>query len=105
MATVYSTLLFSGIRTGPAGFALYTVPAGKVAVLRDADILAQTAAGVVLLLDQTPGVNFANLTFPAALSSVQWTGRQVFPAGQIIAVNIIAAATFQIRLSGYLLDA
>lgn len=103
VAPIYS-VRFGVVNTSAGGtVVVYTVPAGYVAVLRDVDAYFPSGLGPQLFLqDGSVPISFALLAPTAVPGSVQWHGRQVFTAGEEIAVNL-TATPIRALLSGYLL--
>lgn len=107
MGTVYSTVFLNGNTSG--GAPVYTVPAGFVAVLRDADVYNNSLVAAELFLeDSASGVTIwrvdNNAFIPgSSLGSSQWQGRQVFTAGNGFLFNA-SSGTWDVRASGYLLQ-
>lgn len=100
----YSTrfLLYSGSAAGTV--ASFTVPAGYVAVLRDIDLLATSAAltgAIVQAGTAYPGILWTGPT--AATTSRAWRGRQVFYAGEVIRCYVFDGS-WDVLASGYLLS-
>lgn len=102
---VYSTV-FAGGNSSTAGIhALYVVPAGKIAVLRDLDLISLAAGATVsFLVDFASSSPYVSFQSTAVLTSFTWRGRQVYVAGDSIALQI-NSGTWGYRLSGYLLTA
>lgn len=102
----YSTR-FAAVTLSAAAPALYTVPEGYTAVIRDMELTNQTGAPVSFAVDVTvPGpltaTMYYNGAFPAA-SWVQWTGRVVLNAGDILGASA-GAYPVGLVVSGYLLS-
>lgn len=104
--TVYSTR-FAAVTLSAAEPALYTVPAGYVAVIRDMELTNQTGANVSFAIDLTsPGPLTATIyydgSFPLA-SWFQWQGRVVLNAGDVLGAS---ASSYPVGLvvSGFLLN-
>lgn len=105
MPSVYSTLFYGALASSAGTTVAYTVPVGKVAILRDADIVAAGAGAGVFLQEGTTPVTFYFTGAPTGFQWYEWRGRQVFDAGMTIVVGRFDAQTYGVRLSGYLLDA
>lgn len=99
---VYSVELGAQTNINPGARDLFVVPSGFRAVLIDVDVI-ETSLGVgqILLRDNSLPLAFSERSTTAASPSGQWTGRQVFDAGAIIGVYVIAG-NFDARASGYL---
>lgn len=83
----------------------YVVPAGFVAVLRDLDVIQVSSGTNGLVIVQDSGfITWLTLATNNIWAHVQWTGRQVFTAGQSLDL-ISSGHTFHMRASGYLLTA
>ena len=85
--------------------ATYTVPAGKVAVVRDVDLYyGGSISGASWFIRGNAGQSFAAGIFPATQSGWQsWRGRQVLYGGEDLVV--VVEDTMDVTVSGYLLDA
>jgi hypothetical protein len=83
----------------------FTVPAGYVLVVRDADCFYPGGAGQSAQLEGPAGGIFAYFPFSAAINGVlvSWRGRQIFYAGETF--TFAATAAMDIMVSGYLLTA
>lgn len=100
---VYSTRIFAVHDL--SGVITYTVPDGKVLIVRDIDVFwgVSTAGALVNFLGS------ANQVFYQASFGIndvgwrQWTGRQVLSAGEV--VTAFSSDTMDVSASGYLLDA
>lgn len=102
---VYSTMFFAAQLTAATNLTAYTVPAGKVAVVRDFDCLVQAAgANGCGPVDGTRSLAWAFILNAGALTGGQWRGRQVFVAGEQFGW-LITGGNWNVRCSGYLLDA
>ena len=106
MSHPFSILIARARGFSSAHVVIATVPAGKLWIVRDIDAYTNTLLGAVLDFgDEVTGGTFAGLHLgPASEGSVQWTGRQVFPAGESIFADA-RAGTWDYRISGYELDA
>lgn len=103
MSNIYSRrLIIASLAT--SGTATYTVPAGKTAVVLDADYVPSTAAGVLAVYVTVGGVgggiqiiglknNGANLT-------CQWVGRAVLISGDILTV-LSSGGPGTVQVSGW----
>lgn len=102
--TLYSTRFANVAATGDGNFhVIYTVPAGVVAIIRDLDLFAQTAAlAFGLRLAGNVIVSFVNPT--AAGTAYQWTGRQVLLPGETLEYFASNGLSFTACISGYLLN-
>jgi hypothetical protein len=102
MAAVFSRVL-AHLEALPGGSTAFTVPAGRVYVVRDIDwYQSQVAAAAVIRASE----GIANLFwFAGAMpvtrySGFQWRGRQVFQAGMVLQLWADASTTIA-RVSGY----
>lgn len=104
MGTVYSTRFIKAnvAGAGPT-HTTYTVPVGKVAVVRSVDLRLDNANSHVLFGD-TSGVYWLNVIAPTLLTLVSWRGRHVYTAGEVLDVYVFVGPGQGI-VSGYLLDA
>lgn len=108
MSTIYSTRFYGGQIVAAGETDLYTVPAGKVAVVRDISVsnVTTTDAGQLLIYVLLDAGN-ADLFRVASVPShgfVQWQGRQVLNAGETLALYE-TNTTIRAMVSGYLLSA
>jgi hypothetical protein len=101
-ATVYSVCFIA--ESGLTGSAVYTVPTGQVAVVRDLDSYVSSLGSTTLrLVDlQTGGTWFVDAQLSPTGHWGSWRGRQVFTEGQQFEVNTDVA--YDVRLGGYLLS-
>jgi hypothetical protein len=105
VATLYSTLfgVLRGVETGSV--TLYTVPAGYLMVLRDVDLLSNSAGATQVFIQDGGGAGaWKAFSATAQFQSFQWQGRQVYPAGHELQV-VLASGLWIGRFSGYLLTA
>lgn len=83
------------------------MPAGYVAVVRDLEVLTYSgAAETAQFFVRIPGplaITFAWLNCPATIEGVQWQGRVVANAGDILQASV-STADNQLVVSGYLLS-
>lgn len=100
MANVYSTRFLMAHATSIEG---YTVPAGYVAIVRDADCFYPGGLGQSGQLANASGGIFAYFPFAAAINGVlvSWRGRQVLQPGEVF--GFISTTAMDIMVSGYLL--
>jgi hypothetical protein len=103
VARVYSTLFFD-LELNPGLTNVYAVPVDRVAVLVD---VCCTNVGVLpaelLLVDVTNNTNWRELRMLGFTgASAQWRGRQVYPPGHVMGVDLVGNIAFA-RGSGYLL--
>jgi len=104
VAGVYSTQFFSGTLAGGGSQINYTVPAGRVAVLRDVSLVWISGAPAEVFVGET-GVAFGiKYVFGVGDPSPHWEGRIVYPAGTTLFAFTTAGSCFAM-LSGYLLNA
>lgn len=105
MTQPYSTTFFMQFAFSSGSANVYTVPAGKVAILRDVDgILASTGLAYLLLGEATFGMFYTALAGSVVNDRVEWRGRQVYVAGEAIRLGA-SGGTWHCRGGGYLLDA
>lgn len=104
MTPVYSTEAYKGVVTSTGVFvSLYTVPTGKVFIVRDLDGYPQAAGAGSLFGGTNPGF-WMSLPYAAQYAAVQWRGRQVLAAGEVFGV-VVSTQPFTLAVSGYLLNA
>lgn len=98
--TVYSTLFYLG---APAnGATLYTVPAGKKAVIRDWDV--RNVSSTAGLMGLSVGTTAPLLSPSLALNATfHLTTRWVLSAGDVLKA-VVSAGTPHYQVSGYLFD-
>lgn len=85
---------------------LYTVPSGKIAVVRDIDLVTGLAvAGTAAIFAGSSGATFFTSSGAVALVWSEWRGRQVLPAGETLKVVVIGGQQYDVTVSGYLLTA
>lgn len=106
MSTPYSARLFAGA-VPPAGtVAVYTVPAGHVAIIQHMDALTGSSPPEVLFVEIVAGgvtVAYISLEQVIANVSVAWSGKIVLNQGE--SINIApAAGTWTIQISGSVLS-
>lgn len=102
MATLYSTRFIQA--QALAFSAVYNVPAGFIAVIRDCSVYNNSgAASASVFLEGALGqtIFFAGNGI-GTQASHQWTGRQVVEAGETITVAV-GSGTWDVSVSGYLL--
>lgn len=102
--SIYSTRFYGAVYTGSGAVTtLYTVPAGKVAVLRDVEAtsVGTTVTLYVLVLG---GVVLREWSSTSAGQSFPWTGRQVLNAGEALNAYAPTSQQWSLLVSGYLLD-
>lgn len=103
--SVYSTRFIAALGLSPFSGATYTVPSGKVAIVRDIDVSnVSGAASRPFLYYSAAGYVVTYLPIDAPPSASSWRGRQVFEASEVFGVYA-QAATINAFVSGYLLDA
>jgi hypothetical protein len=106
MAAPFS-VLFGHLQAVPAGTTVFTVPTGHVYVLRDVDIYQDQLVGaaVVRMAEAVANLFFYSNGMPVTrFAWLQWTGRQVFEAGESLQI-FASLPTTVFRLSGYDLTA
>lgn len=105
MATVYSVRLLAQHDVGIANPAQYTVPVGKLAIVRDidaynGDVVGDTMYAVVAL---SPQVVFFQASWGVGERGWRsWRGRQVLYAGDTL--SVFADRVIDVVASGYLLS-
>jgi hypothetical protein len=99
-STIYSTRFMQAHAVTALSF---TVPAGRVAIVRDADCFYAGGVGQSGQLEGPAGGIFAYFPYVATINgvAVEWRGRQVFFEGET--VTFAATAPLDIMVSGYLL--
>lgn len=102
---VYSTRLLATHDQPAITPAVYTVPVGKLLIVRDIDVYFGSALGTreVYAFGSAGQVFWHESVGPTLNGSRQWTGRQVFYAGENFSLS--ATDVFDLAASGYLLDA
>lgn len=97
---IYSVRFLNG--AGAGATKLYTVPAGYVAVVVtfSAVNLVATAGSALLAI---AGIQLRNFSLPGALSTGDWSTRQVARSGEQIAVTT-TGSDVRYAVSGYLLQ-
>ena len=84
-------------------YTLYTVPAGKVFIMRDIDARLQTTGASDLFFGEGTTSQFFVRMKGAVVQDVgTWRGRQVFNAGETVAA-FVDAGLWNWAISGYLL--
>jgi hypothetical protein len=104
--TVYSTrfVVASVNSSATAAAASFTVPAGRVAVVRSVDLFVDVVGLVQFRYQQSPWTAWVS-TVGVPLHNVRsWEGRHVFVAGEVIGCYWGSGAAGVIA-SGYLLNA
>lgn len=104
MAGIYSTQFAAGSQASGTTTVVYTVPAGKVAVVRDIVVGAQNAPANSVAINYAGVAEIWEVGTIAQYSTAHFEGRVVLNAGQTINVDAIAG-TWTYIISGYLLDA
>lgn len=108
MSSVYSTQIAASRTDGTSSLALYTVPAGYVAVLRDVALTATSTTDLgpvtLYIVTGTQSVTVFGLASLGGRETHQWTGRQVLNAGDVLRATAGGALTDWL-VSGYLLSA
>jgi len=104
MPTIYSTKFYAGTQAAGAQVSVYTVPTGKVAVIRSIEFGAQSAPANSAAVNLFGVAEIASIETVNQYRTVHWDGRTVLDAGDVIAVQAIAG-TWSFIISGYLLDA
>lgn len=102
--TVYSTRLYASAGlTAAGGVVGPVVPAGLLYVLRDLDVaeVSGTAGTIMIAINQAGGQLWAaQRTAATPLGTFQWSGRQVYGAGERVAFQVFSG-TWAIAASGY----
>jgi len=99
---IYSTRFIA--EQGLAGIALYTVPLGFVAVVRDIDAYnGGSLSPEFLFFEGTAGQTIWKGTGTMDPVNPQWSGRQVFVENE--AFSFFTTGTWDVTASGYLLRA
>lgn len=105
MGTVYSVPIFERTGGSSTGVVVYTVPAGKVTVVRTVVATSEVAtAGDIALLINGSGHPYGICLKPPATvrAQVQWEGRWVLTAGQEIKlIQQTGPSSVSIWASGY----
>ncbi len=103
MSQPYSKRLFAGvIAAGSGATDLWTVPAGKVHVIRDIDGWTESSVGDTWYIGLS-GNRVITLPAPTGSAAALWRGRQVFNAGETIQLFQSHGAS-HLAVSGYELD-
>jgi hypothetical protein len=106
VSRVYSTLFFHGVAPSPTPEIVYEVPDGYLAILRDVDMVSNSATATYMKISElVADLDVLVLQVPAipAPAGAQWTGRQVFTPGMQIG-GYANGDLVVIRLGGYLLE-
>lgn len=102
----YSTRFLRGAFNSAAAANLlkYTVPVGKVIVVRSVDLFVdQVGVGIFGMLSPSWAAFASTANVP--IQNVRtWEGRQVFTAGEVLGATWISG-NHSLLVSGYLLDA
>lgn len=80
------------------------VPAGKLWILRDLDarVTAGSLPAALFVGSGTPDLYFIVLPWTSSTTeSVQWSGRQVIPAGAELLLTVSSGSTWSAAISGY----
>jgi hypothetical protein len=103
----YSTQ-FAAINAAEGTTLAYTVPASYIAVIREIDVYGNVSGDVEFAVEaEVPGPLTVAIYYDGALapgSFVQWKGRAVLNAGDLLNV-VTSAGTPWVLISGYLLSA
>lgn len=104
MAAPYSTRFVLAFHSCTGGFdALYTVPLGYRAVVRDVELEATSTGGnMAMAIDSM--AQFHSVPATTALKAEQWTGRVVLNEGERLQIIGTAALGVAVIVSGYLLS-
>jgi hypothetical protein len=101
---VYSTRFMDAANT--SGNTTYTVPAGFVAVIRDANVTLVTAQAATVgarLFRVGGGIISEFLYTPTAFGATQWQGHAVFNPGEQMEMLALSGSTWYWYVCGYLL--
>jgi hypothetical protein len=93
------------VTSSATGSALnYTVPTGKLAIVRSVDVFVDVASSILLFgrAQTNNDVFLVSTQGVPANGTVHWEGRQVFYAGDVMSVLWVSGTT-RIMASGYLL--
>jgi hypothetical protein len=105
--SVYSTRFVASLLTTTA-VTYYTVPAGKVAVVRTMSIgwssLARLAGTFSVLLGTSNSLIWRMNYSASTVGSDKWEGNMVLPAGEILRALTTTPGTFYLTVSGFLLS-
>lgn len=103
MANVYSTAFIGEKEL--SGSAVYTVPTGYVAVVRDCDVFqGSSSTGVYFqLLGGEGQAFFWCSSLPLTAQWFQWTGRHVLNEGATLTA-LVGSGNPDVSVSGYLLS-
>lgn len=104
MAGIYSTQFAAGSQASGTTTVVYTVPAGKVAVVRDIVVGAQDTPANSVAVNYYGVAEIYQAGAIAQYSTAHFEGRVVLNAGDSIDVDAISG-TWTYVISGYLLDA
>lgn len=107
MARVYTELLAAGVNATGALAVVYTVPVGKVAVVRDVVMIHFNGSpAAVYLTTNGPGGSHPVIDGQHDLGSGDarhWDGRQVLAAGDQLELSA-NVANARYRITGYVFD-
>jgi hypothetical protein len=102
-SAVYSTLFLStaGLTSGTVS---YTVPSGRLAILRDVDVVSLSAGAAFCIVFGPAGQRLWIATPVAATPAgwFGWRGRQIYGAGSTIQIEG-GGVSWDVMASGYLL--
>lgn len=100
MARIYSARLALGTHTVGAAGLLYTCPVGRVAIVRDIEVMPLGAPPTFHSFFVNLAATFFSQVGPAQYVSAQWQGRVVLVAGDTIHMSV-TGSSFQYIVSGY----
>ena len=103
MAYVYSLRIAEQTAATAGTTPLYTVPSAKTLIVRDICALCESAGTNVAGVLRTGGPFVAFWSSAAANTFFERKGRMVFNAGDFLNLDV-GSGTWQVSLSGYLLD-
>lgn len=104
MSTVYSKRLAASVFSAGLDQLIYTVPVGFVTVVRDVEVVQFTAAACTTKLGIHGIAYFVVLPTTTIDQHLQWQGRVVMKASEIIQLDQLVAEA-SVVISGYELPA
>lgn len=104
MPTIYSTKFAAGSQTAGTSSAVFTVPVGKIAVVRSISLAPQAGPTTQCAVNDFGNGEIFTVHGGNQYDTLTWTGRAVMNAGDVIQIDAIAG-TWSYHVSGYLLDA
>ncbi len=103
MASIYSTQFYEGYTAALGSHALYTVPAGKIAIIRSISVAVVSAAVNQGYIGVTGKSLIAAWTNLPIITDKQVNCRQVLNAGEVLTLQL-NTSDVAVAVSGYLLD-